>query len=210
MFANILGTALGLSPRERVDPMSYPPGHRARVRSRIVRSARTLFNRHGFSRVSIEDIMAEAGLTRGGFYAYFKSKGELFAEAITSAVRAPQPERNAVDTAQQVIEAYLSKDHFEDVDGGCPMVALSSDVSRGDPTVKRAFEAVFDGMVCLFEHSFKQENRADHDLAIALASICVGGMAVARSISNQELADSLRDAVAGVALRAGAWRRRRA
>jgi len=57
--------------------MPYPVGHRARVRGKIIASARRLFNRHGFENVSVQQIMAGAGLTHGGFYSYFRSKNEL-------------------------------------------------------------------------------------------------------------------------------------
>ena len=63
--------------------MPYPPDHREQTRKQIVRAARKLFNRFGLNGVSIDDIMAEAGLTRGGFYSYFQSKGELYSEAVT-------------------------------------------------------------------------------------------------------------------------------
>ena len=62
--------------------MPYPSGHREQVRSRIVESARRLFNRNGFEAVSVDSIMAHAGLTRGAFYSYFKSKSDLYAEAL--------------------------------------------------------------------------------------------------------------------------------
>lgn len=62
--------------------MSYPSGHRERVRNRIVETARRLFNRHGFGGVSVDRIMADAGLARGGFYSYFKSKSELYAKVL--------------------------------------------------------------------------------------------------------------------------------
>jgi AcrR family transcriptional regulator len=51
--------------------MPYPEGHRTEVRKKIVQSARRLFNRHGFNGVSLQQIMAGAGLTHGGFYSYF-------------------------------------------------------------------------------------------------------------------------------------------
>jgi AcrR family transcriptional regulator len=57
--------------------------HREQVRQRIIQSALLLFNRHGFAAASIDDIMAGAGMTRGGFYSYFRSKSELYAEAIS-------------------------------------------------------------------------------------------------------------------------------
>ena len=61
--------------------MSYPAEHRNLTKQKIVRSARRLFNRRGFDSVSIDDIMADAGLTRGSFYSYFESKGDLYAES---------------------------------------------------------------------------------------------------------------------------------
>ena len=70
---NILGAA---------HTMPYPAGHRERVRNRIVESARRLFNRSGFESVSVDSIMAHAEMTRGGFYSYFKSKSDLYAEVL--------------------------------------------------------------------------------------------------------------------------------
>src|SRR5262249_59394428 len=95
----------------------------------------------------------------GVFYSYFSRKAELYAEAIGLALKEPPSTRwksvsvdfTAVDAARQVIRAYLSKEHFEDVDGSCPLVALPNDVSRSNPTVKRVFEAVFKAMVELFQ-----------------------------------------------------------
>jgi TetR/AcrR family transcriptional repressor of nem operon len=63
--------------------MSYPAEHRRLTKQKIVRSARRLFNRLGFETVSIDDVMADAGLARGSFYSCFESKGDLYAEAVT-------------------------------------------------------------------------------------------------------------------------------
>jgi AcrR family transcriptional regulator len=54
--------------------MAYPAGHRDEVKGKIVQSARRLFNRHGFDNVSVDQIMAGTGLTRGGFYSYFEAR----------------------------------------------------------------------------------------------------------------------------------------
>jgi AcrR family transcriptional regulator len=70
--------------------LPYVPEHKAETRIRILESARRLFNRNGLSAISIDEIMAGAGLTRGGFYSYFDSKEELVAEAITHFINAPQ------------------------------------------------------------------------------------------------------------------------
>ena len=70
--------------------MSYPAEHRRLTKQKIVRSARRLFNRRGFDTVSIDDVMADSGLTRGSFYSYFESKGDLYAEAVTQILNEKQ------------------------------------------------------------------------------------------------------------------------
>lgn len=193
--------------------MPYPSEHRERTRDRIVRSAQVLFNRHGFDAVSIDQVMSGAGLTRGGFYTYFDRKSDLYAAAIALALGEPPSARwagvsvdfSAVDAARQVIAAYLSHQHFEDIDGSCPLVALPSDVSRSDPAVKRVFEAVFKAMVDLFEQSVRRGRSKDRQRALAMAGICVGGMVVARSLDDRHLADALRQAAMSVALQLGGW-----
>lgn len=63
---------------------SMPPSrkHHNRIRELVLHSAGRLFNRHGFNAVSIDDVMAEAGLTRGSFYCYFASKSDLYAQSV--------------------------------------------------------------------------------------------------------------------------------
>ena len=70
--------------------MPYAAGHSIEVRGKIIESARRLFNRRGFADVSITQIMAGAGLTHGGFYAYFKSKSDLYAKVLGCFFTDPQ------------------------------------------------------------------------------------------------------------------------
>ncbi len=193
--------------------MPYPPEHRGKTRARIVQSAQELFNRQGFSAVSIDEIMERAGLTSGGFYTYFRGKSDLYAEAVAHAL-AVTPwsrwERMHVDfaareAAAQVIDAYLSREHFDDIEGSCPMVTLPGDVARSGPVVKRAFEKVFTAMAGVFEEALRREGRADPKLALAIAAICVGAMVVSRSVDSAELAAAIRTAARRTALDLGGW-----
>src|SRR6202050_3226851 len=138
--------------------MPYPAGHHNETREKIVQSARRLFNRHGFDGVSVDQIMAGAGLTRGGFYSYFDSKSDLYAEVLGCFFTDPEwkncwegvdVDLASPDAGPQIVRAYLSRQHFDDVENSCPMVALPSDVARSDETVKAAFETVFKAMVTL-------------------------------------------------------------
>lgn len=62
--------------------MPYSPEHKCETRQKILESARRLFNKKGFSEVSINEVMENAGLTHGGFYRHFRDKAELYAEAV--------------------------------------------------------------------------------------------------------------------------------
>jgi len=194
--------------------MPYAAGHTSEVRAKIVASARRLFNRRGFDGVSIADIMAGAGLTHGGFYAYFKSKSDLYAEVLGCFFTDPEwkscwdgveVDLSATDVGSQVVRAYLSRQHFEDVENSCPMVALPTDVARSGESAKRAFETVFQAMVSVLERSATKNGLPRRATAQAAAALCVGGMVVARAMQNRECADDLRDACMAVALQLGGW-----
>lgn len=194
--------------------MPYPIGHRAEVKGKIVESARRLFNRHGFDNVSLQQIMSGAGLTHGGFYNYFESKSNLYAEVLGCFFTDPEWKNHwdgvevdiaSTEAAAQVVRAYLSRQHFEDVENSCPMVALPTDVTRCGGEAKCAFENVFGAMVGLLERSVAGDKQKRHEKAQAVAALCVGGMVVARAMSNRAAADELRDACMAVALDLGGW-----
>src|ERR1700759_2996857 len=194
--------------------MPYPVGHRTEVRKKIVQSARRLFNRYGFENISVDQIMSGAGLTRGGFYSYFESKSDLYAEVLGCFFTDPEwkscwegvdVDLASADVGPQVVRAYLSRQHFEDVENSCPMVALPTDVSRSGESAKRAFETVFQAMVSVLERGSRENGRSRRATAQATAALCVGGMVVARAINNREVADERRDSCRAVALELGGW-----
>jgi AcrR family transcriptional regulator len=181
----------------------------AEVRKKIINSARRLFNRRGFNGVSIDHVMAEAGLTRGSFYSYFKTKSDLYAQAVASVVNEKREGGAGHDqdrfSADQIVRDYLSAQHFEDVDGGCPMIGLPSDISRSSRPVREAFESALRLMIEMFERDMKPADQSGRDRAVAIAALCVGGMVLARSVENAGLADDLRKAAMSTALLLGGW-----
>jgi len=194
--------------------MPYPVGHSIAIRSGIIDSARKLFNRYGFDNVSIDQIMSGTGLTRGGFYGHFKSKSDLYAEVLGCFFTDPNWENcwegveidfAGKDPGAQVVRAYLSSQHFENVENSCPMVALPSDVARSGKSARAAFENVFCAMVNLLERSSKNGAGSRQVQAKAIAALCVGGMVVARAMNDRGVADELRDACLSVALELGGW-----
>lgn len=184
--------------------MPYSQAHKQRTRERIVESARVLFNRHGFQGVTIDMIMRNANLTRGGFYKHFKSKEVLYAAAVASFLngRGAQMRDDAgVDlsninpaTAMQMIDGYLSTRHLDDLDGQCPMIALPSDIAREAPEVRSSYEELLSAMVWLFESSLQPQQAGTRQTALSLAALCVGGMVLARTLPDSPLADEVRNA----------------
>ena len=161
-----------------------------------MQSARRLFNRHGFDGVSLKQIMAGAGLTHGGFYSYFECKSDLYVEVLGCFFTDPEwkscwegveVDLAAGDVGPQVVNAYLSRQHFEDVANSCPMTALPTDVARGSVSTKRAFETVFRAMVSVLERSTVKNGGPRREQAQAIAALCVGGMVVARALADREL-----------------------
>ena len=194
--------------------MAYPAGHRTAVKRKIVDSARRLFNRHGFENVSLNQIMAGAGLTHGGFYSYFESKSDLYAEVLGCFFTDPEwkncwegvhVDLSSTDVGAQVVRAYLSRQHFEDVENSCPMVALPTDVARSGESAKSAFETVFKAMVSVLERSLSPNSLRRQATAQSIAALSIGGMIVARTMVDRALADELRAACMAIALDLGGW-----
>jgi TetR/AcrR family transcriptional repressor of nem operon len=196
--------------------LPYPPNHSPETRARIIQSARKLFNRSGFDGVSIQQIMRGVGLTHGGFYKYFASKSDLYAEVLQCFFNDPKwnnswegvhVDLTAADAGAQIIQAYLSRQHFDEVENSCPMVALPSDVARSNRNARQAYQAAFKAMVALLQRSSSANGHGSRTSALAIGALCVGGMVVARASESPELADELRGAAMQIALELGGWKK---
>lgn len=184
--------------------MPYSKEHVAQSRAKIVESARILFNRHGFEQVTIDMIMAKAGMTRGGFYRHFENKKSLYREAVRSFLTGRgaawreeagiDPENLSPEMAQHMLDSYLSDKHLGDLEGQCPMIALPSDVFRENEDVRNAYQDLLVSMVWIFETARRTTSEDARQHALAMACLCVGGMILARSIPDAALANEIRSA----------------
>jgi TetR/AcrR family transcriptional regulator, transcriptional repressor for nem operon len=190
--------------------MPYPRDHADKTRARIVEAARRSFNLHGFDGASIDAIMAEAGLTRGAFYAHFPSKSALYAEAITAFLAGRgrewrdsfgiDPELRDAKMARAMIEGYLSDRHFSDLEAQCPLIALPTDAARAEDEVRLAYQQLLESMVWFFEVNGSGDPKG-RERALAQAALCVGGMVLARALPDSGLASEIRAAARRAALR---------
>jgi len=179
--------------------MPYTAEHKERTRAKIVESARKLFNRHGFEQVSIETIMSEAGLTRGGFYNHFESKDELYAAAVASFATC-NPFRKEVarsamtdqrDMARRLVNLYLSDEVLEDIENHCPLYALPGDVARAGLLPQRAYTDLIRNLTRIYAYALKDFSDGEQR-AQTIVALCVGGMVLARTTDDPALRKSLR------------------
>lgn len=189
--------------------MPYPKGHKERIRARIVDAARRLFNRNGFEQTSIDQIMAEAGLTRGGFYYHFRSKDDLYAAAVSSirscslfakeVATIPPERREPRKLAHMLVNLYLSDEVLENTDLQCPLYALPADVARAGLSPQKAYTDLIRSMTTIYRAALGNRREADRRAQV-LVSLCVGGMVLARTTHDPELRRSLRAAARRQAL----------
>lgn len=175
--------------------MSYPPEHKEQTRRRIVEGARRLWKRKGYANVTIGEIMKDAGLTHGGFYAHFKSKEELFAEAaldteMLERYRAMRtdPSVSAIDVFAAVLDVYLSTAHRDNPSDGCPLVALSEDSWRLGAGVQAAYRQ-------LTEYAVKQMVHLLNDEALARMALAamVGAVQLSRGVGDVKESQKILD-----------------
>ena len=174
--------------------MRYPAEHKEETRERIVRAASRRFRRGGAG-VGIAELMKALKLTHGGFYRHFKSKDALFAAALEDAFDDMRARvRTAVQQAppghelQTIIETYLSDAHCADASGGCPVAALSQEIARHSPAVRKTFDrAIQDAASAISRFMSGKTEEERRRKAGVLLSGMGGTLALARAVSDDQL-----------------------
>lgn len=170
---------------------------------RIVRAAARAIRRSGYNGTGVADIMREAGLTHGAFYAHFASREAMLAEAAdragaeanafaASVVAAAPPEQSL----HALMHAYLSEEHLASIETGCPVSALGSEMPRQAPEVRRAATRRIKEMIDLVARQSPDWGQpAAHEQALATVAAMVGALMLARAVDDPALSEALRHAV---------------
>lgn len=169
---------------------------------RIVSVAARAIRRSGYGGTGVADIMKEAGLTHGGFYAHFASREAMLAEAAGRAcaesaaavaeVVAGVPTESALEA---MVRAYLSDEHLAQIEAGCPLAALGSETARQAPEVRRVTTRHIKEMVDLTARQSPDWGQpAAHERALVTVATMVGALLLARAVDDPALSDSLRQA----------------
>jgi TetR/AcrR family transcriptional regulator, transcriptional repressor for nem operon len=123
--------------------MRYQPEHKVEIHQKIVKDAARRVRAEGITGAAVATVMRDAGLTHGGFYKHFGSKDDLLLESLSEAFReiadrlVQEGERSQPGMAwKAIVKAYLSPEHCEHAEYGCPLAALAPDLARNDEAMK--------------------------------------------------------------------------
>lgn len=195
--------------------MPYSTEHKQRSREKILASAIRLFSNKGYDGVTIDQLMTDAGLTRGAFYAHFGSKSELYAEAVlAAAMQSPIasgacPGEEGRDWVRRTASLYLSREHLEQEDFPCPLAFLATDVANREPAVRNTYTRVYAEFVRVLQSHLPTEasTTKGSELSWAMAALMIGGVAVCRALNDETTIDRVlvacRQAVEGLVEEAG-------
>jgi TetR/AcrR family transcriptional regulator, transcriptional repressor for nem operon len=166
--------------------MTISAASKARIRAEILDHAARLFRLRGYAGTNIDDIMLAAGLTRGSFYAHFKSKDDLFAEVIRGGHGLLAKLRAA--EAKAALADYLDKANLAANVQGCTLAALPGDVARAPLAARLAYANALHGLIGELARGRARKLDAD---ATTIAILAVGSLVLARASGDTRLGDWL-------------------
>lgn len=169
--------------------MQTQPSRRDTSHERIVEVAARTLRRNGYDGVGVADVMKQAGLTHGGFYAHFASRDALLAEALVHAGRdsaaimgrrISQRQARGKTALQALVESYLSETHLRDVEDGCVIAALGSEMHRQTPALLAASAERVRGLINIVQRTLPEGGTPEQ--AMVIASTLVGTLQLARTL----------------------------
>ena len=184
--------------------MRYEPEHKTRTRDRIVRNAARKLRAEGMRGPGVASVMKASGLTVGGFYKHFRSKDELLAEAIAQAFSDSEKVYSSLqnvareDRWKELVRLYLSPEHCDHPDTGCPVAALAPEIARAKLKVRKRVAAVMKGRTDRWVEFMPGLTATERELNFfVIFSSMVGAISVARLLiepaDRQKLLASMRD-----------------
>jgi TetR/AcrR family transcriptional regulator, transcriptional repressor for nem operon len=174
----------------------YGKEHKRATRRRIIETAGRRFKRDGIDGSGVATLMADAGLTNGAFYAHFESKDDLVVNVVADQLRAQWENLSALAPGrpgvEQFVRAYLSVEHRDNPEDGCPSAALLDEIGRCADATKRAYTdgalaVVNDVAARLAPH----EPRSAHIKTLGIFAMMVGTLQLSRALADEHLADAV-------------------
>jgi len=179
--------------------MRYADDHKQATRAKVLKAASRVIRQNGPDRVAVAGIMAEVGLTHGGFYAHFASKDDLLVQAIGQMFleardnfAAIAGDRPPLEALKSYFDFYLSTNHRDRRDSGCPLPALAADLPRLPVRSREFYGQGVARLTDLLARQMEAAGRPDPDaLASSVLAELVGAVALARAVSDRPQSDAI-------------------
>ncbi len=179
--------------------MRYSKEHKQETHARIVKKASVRLREKGAHGIGVADLMKEAGLTHGGFYAHFDSREALVIEAFGYAMdRAAEHWRNMTaeippeKRLSAIVESYVSATHRDDPGRGCAVPTLGAEIARESAKTRKAFAAKLDQMIDLVADQIPDVPRKTaRRLAMGTMATMMGALVMSRVAGSGELSDEI-------------------
>ncbi|HEY3001971.1 MAG TPA: TetR/AcrR family transcriptional regulator [Kribbellaceae bacterium] len=176
--------------------MRYSTEHKQATRQRIIETAGRRFKSDGIDGSGVATLMADAGLTNGAFYAHFASKGELVTTVVADQLRAQCEGLSALAPGRAGIEQYLrwylSVEHRDSREDGCPSAALLDEIDRSSDATKQAYTegqlALVDDIAARLAPHDPQSVRVN---VLGVVAMAIGTLQLSRALTDQQLADAI-------------------
>src|SRR5882724_9269082 len=180
-------------------PMRYSREHKLETHARIVKKASVRLREKGAHGVGVADLMKEAGLTHGGFYAHFDSREALVIEAFVHAMdRSTERWRKLAEQTPPekrlaaIVDSYLTPSHRDDPGHGCAVPALSAEIARENPKTRKAFAAKLEQMIEMIAAQIPDlPRKTARKQAMASLATMMGTLVLARVAGSGELSDDI-------------------
>lgn len=191
--------------------MRYSREHKFQTHARIVKKASVKLREKGAHGIGVADLMKDAGLTHGGFYAHFNSREALVIEAFTHAMdrstefwRKLSEETAPEKRLSKIVNTYLTPAHRDDPGHGCALPALAAEIARESVKTRRVFATRMEQMIDMFAAQFDGVPRKTaRKRAMAVLATMMGSLVMARTAGSGEFSDEIlkagREAVLGQA-----------
>ena len=179
--------------------MRYSKEHKQETHARIVRKASVRLREKGAHGIGVADLMKEAGLTHGGFYAHFDSREALLIEAFAYAMdrsmeywRKTTAETSPEKRLALIVDSYLNASHRDDPGRGCAVPTLGADIVRESPKTRKAFAAKLEQMIDMIaEQMIDLPPKAARKQAAVTLATMMGTLVLSRIAGSGEFSDDI-------------------
>jgi len=145
--------------------------------------------------VGIAGLMAEAGLTHGGFYAHFESKEDLLREAMVAAMDTTRERLNRAaekNGLEGLVRRYLRPSHRDTPEDGCTIASLVAEIARHEPETREVFSRRVEGFLGRITENLPELPEAERKpAAIGILGVMLGALQLARAVTDPALSDAI-------------------